>query len=180
MGRPEDVVFAVQKLGATATSAEKFLTKNVVYREVLLHRRRPPPPQVDSNPATITLEADHSAVLDIDSIYDNIGDDEEGDDQPRGENRIRPVTDLPTPMLSATLPSNVTLAPLPTAREAEVFVLKKTLSLLQNNASRLRLTWRVRMTLTKLGWPAFPPQPRLRSLLNSKRGPPCSREEAPS
>ena len=70
-------------------------------------------------------EADHSSVLDFDSIYDNIGDDEEGDDQPRGENRIRPVTDLPTPMLSATLPSNVTLAPLLTAREAEVFVLKK-------------------------------------------------------
>ena len=127
MGRPEDVVFAVQKLGATVTSAERFLTKNVVYREVLLHRRRPPPPQVDSNPATITLEADHSSVLDFDSIYDNIGDEEEGDDQPRGKNRIRPVTDLPTPMLSATLPSNVTLAPLLTAREAEVFVLKKRL-----------------------------------------------------
>ena len=83
--------------------------------------------KVDSNPATITLEADHSSVLDFDSIYDNFGDDEEGDDQPRGENRIRPVTDLPTPMLSATLPSNVTLAPLLTAREAEVFVLKKRL-----------------------------------------------------
>ena len=126
VGRPEDVIFAVKKM--EATSVERFVTKNVVYREVLLHRRRPPPPQVDPvpNPAAILLETDHSPALDYLSIYDNM--EEEEDDQPREERRIhQPATALPTPSLSATLPTNVTLAPLPTVREAEVFFFKKIL-----------------------------------------------------
>ena len=85
-----------------ATSAEKNVTKNVVYREVLLHRRQPPPPQVPvpTTPA-IPLEHGHSSDLDYNGVYDN------------REEQAQSV--------SASLPSNVTLAPLPTAREAEVF-----------------------------------------------------------
>merc|ERR1712004_315353 len=94
-GRPEDVLFAVKKMDAT--SAEKNVTKNVVFREVLLHRRQPPPPQVPvpTTPA-IPLEHGHSSDLDY--------------------NREEQAQSV-----SASLPSNVTLAPLPTAREAEVF-----------------------------------------------------------
>ena len=85
-----------------ATSAERSVTKNVVYREVLLHRRQPPPPQVPvpTTPA-IPLEHGHSSDLDYNGVYDN------------REEQAQSV--------SASLPSNVTLAPLPTAREAEVF-----------------------------------------------------------
>ena len=84
-----------------ATSAEKNVTKNVVYREVLLHKRQPPPPQVPvPNTPAIPLESDLSSALDHLSVYDNRQEDVQ-------------------PSLSATLPSNVTLAPLPTAREAE-------------------------------------------------------------
>ena len=83
-----------------ATSAERNVTKNVVYREVLLHRRRPPPPQVPvPNTPAIPLEHDHSSDLDYNAVYDN------------REEQAQSV--------SASLPSNVTLAPLPTAREAE-------------------------------------------------------------
>ena len=90
-----------------ATSAEKNVTKNVVYREVLLHRRQPPPPQIPvPNTPVIQLESDHSSALDHLSIYDKRQEDAQ-------------------PSLSATLPSNVTLAPLPTAREAEVFPFAK-------------------------------------------------------
>ena len=152
VGRPEDVIFAVKKM--EATSVERFVTKNVVYREVLLHRRRPPPPQVDPvpNPAAILLETDHSPALDYLSIYDNM--EEEEDDQPREERRIhQPATALPTPSLSATLPTNVTLAPLPTVREAEVFSFKKNLGELENHPTRLQPTWRVSKLLTRLGWP---------------------------
>ena len=83
-----------------ATSAERNVTKNVVYREVLLHRRQPPPPQVPvpTKPA-IPLEHGHSSDLDYNGVYDN------------REEQAQSV--------SASLPSNVTLAPLPTAREAE-------------------------------------------------------------
>ena len=78
-----------------ATSAEKNVTKNVVYREVLLHRRQPPPPQVPvPNTPAIPLESDLSSALDHLSVYDNRQEDVQ-------------------PSLSATLPSNVTLAPLP-------------------------------------------------------------------
>ena len=105
VGRPEDVLFAVKKMAAT--SAEKNVTKNVVYREVLLHRRQPPPPQVPvPNTPAIPLESDLSSALDHLSVYDNRQEDVQ-------------------PSLSATLPSNVTLAPLPTAREAEVFSVSK-------------------------------------------------------
>ena len=105
VGRPEDVLFAVKKMAAT--SAEKNITKNVVYREVLLHKRQPPPPQVPvPNTPAIPLESDLSSALDHLSVYDNRQEDVQ-------------------PSLSATLPSNVTLAPLPTAREAEVFSVSK-------------------------------------------------------
>ena len=98
VGRPEDVLFAVKKM--EATSAERNITKNVVFREVLLHRRQPPPPQVPvpTTPA-IPLEHGHSSDLDYNGVYDN------------REEQAQSV--------SASLPSNVTLAPLPTAREAE-------------------------------------------------------------
>ena len=178
VGRPEDVIFAVKK--TETTSSEKFVTKNVVFREVLLHRRRPPPPQVESNPATIPLETDHSSALDYDSIYDDVDEKEEGDDQPRWERVPRRITALPTPSLTACLPSNVTLAPLPTVREAEVSVLQNNSTQLKNHANRLRLTWRVSMLLMKLGWPTCLPQLRLHSHLQSKRGLPCSRGEAAS
>ena len=125
VGRPEDVIFAIKKL--EATSPERFLAKNVVYREVLLHRRCPPPPQVEpaTNPATIPLPSDQSAEFDYTGIYDDIGEEEGEDepDHPRQERRVPPpVTALPS--LSAPLPSNITLAALPTAREAEVFLVK--------------------------------------------------------
>ena len=83
-----------------ATSPERNITKNVVFREVLLHRRQPPPPQVPvpTTPA-IPLEHGHSSDLDYNGVYDN------------REEQAQSV--------SASLPSNVTLAPLPTAREAE-------------------------------------------------------------
>ena len=103
VGRPEDVLFAVKN--TEATSAERNVTKNVVYREVLLHRRQPPPPQVPvPNTPAVPLESDHSSALDYNGVYDN-----------RQEQAQR---------VSATLPSNVTLAALPTAREAEVFWVK--------------------------------------------------------
>ena len=105
VSRPEDVIFAVKKMDAI--SAERFVTKNVVYREVLLHRRQPPPPQIPvPNTPVIQLERDHSSALDHLSIYDKRQEDAQTS-------------------LSATLPSNVTLAPLPTAREAEVFPFAK-------------------------------------------------------
>ena len=64
-------------------------------------RRQPPPPQVPvPNTPAIPLESDLSSALDHLSVYDNRQEDVQ-------------------PSLSATLPSNVTLAPLPTAREAE-------------------------------------------------------------
>jgi len=98
VGRPEDVLFAVKN--TEATSAERNVTKNVVHREVLLHRRQPPPPQVPvPNTPAVPLESDHSSALDYNGVYDN-----------RQEQAQR---------VSATLPSNVTLAALPTAREAE-------------------------------------------------------------
>ena len=89
-----------------ATSPERNITKNVVFREVLLHRRQPPPPQVPvpTTPA-IPLEHGHSSDLDYNGVYDN------------REEQAQSV--------SASLPSNVTLAPLPTAREAEVFFITK-------------------------------------------------------
>ena len=100
-----------------ATSVERNVTKNVVYREVLLHRRQPPPPQVPvSNTPAISLGHDHSSSLDYHGIYDN-----------RQEH---------AQSVSVTLPSNVTLAPLPTAREAEVFpIAKKQLKLCQQAAA---------------------------------------------
>ena len=74
-----------------ATSAEKNVTKNVVYREVLLHKRQPPPPQVPvPNTPAIPLEHDHSSDLDYNGVYDN------------REEQAQSV--------SASLPSNVTLA----------------------------------------------------------------------
>ena len=105
VGRPEDVIFAVKKM--EATSAERFVTKNVVYREVLLHRRHHLPlPQVEPAPNPILLPTDQSADFDYNGIYDNIGGEEKEDEHHHH--------------LSASLPSNITLAPLPTAREAEV------------------------------------------------------------
>ena len=123
--RPEDVIFAIKKMGVT--SPERLLTKNVVYREVLLHRRVLPPAQAepDTNPATIALPTDQSADFDYTGIYDDINEEEEEDEpnhprQPRQDRRAPPAV-TPLPSLSAPLPSNVTLAALPTAREAEVF-----------------------------------------------------------
>ena len=86
VGRPEDVIFAIKKL--EATSPERFLAKNVVYREVLLHRRCPPPPQVEpaTNPATIPLPSDQSADFDYTGIYDDIGE-EEGEDEPTTQDK---------------------------------------------------------------------------------------------
>ena len=103
VGRPEDVLFAVKN--TEATSAERNVTKNVVYREVLLHRRQPPPPQVPvPNTPAVPLESDHSSALDYNGVYDN---------RQKQAQRV-----------SATLPSHVTLAALPTAWEAEVFWVK--------------------------------------------------------
>ena len=131
VGRPEDVLFAVKKMAAT--SAEKNVTKNVVYREVLLHRRQPPPPQVPvPNTPAIPLESDLSSALDHLSVYDNRQEDVQ-------------------PSLSATLPSNVTLAPLPTAREAEVISVAK--KQLLNCANRPLPIWSLSKLLTRLGWP---------------------------
>ena len=131
VGRPEDVLFAVKKMAAT--SAEKNVTKNVVYREVLLHRRQPPPPQVPvPNTPAIPLESDLSSALDHLSVYDNRQEDVQ-------------------PSLSATLPSNVTLAPLPTAREAEVISVAK--KQLLSCANRPLPIWSLSKLLTRLGWP---------------------------
>ena len=115
-----------------ATSAEKNVTKNVVFREVLLHRRQPPPPQVPvpTTPA-IPLEHGHSSDLDYNGVYDN------------REEQAQSV--------SASLPSNVTLAPLPTAREAEVFSIAKKHIL--NRANRPLPIWSLSKLLTRLGWP---------------------------
>ena len=115
-----------------ATSAERNVTKNVVYREVLLHRRQPPPPQVPvpTTPA-IPLEHGHSSDLDYNGVYDN------------REEQAQSV--------SASLPSNVTLAPLPTAREAEVFFITK--KQLLNWSNRPLPIWSLSKLLTKLGWP---------------------------
>ena len=55
-----------------ATSAERNVTKYVVYREVLLHRRQPLPPQVPvPNTPAIPLKHDHSSALDYNVVYDN-------------------------------------------------------------------------------------------------------------
>ena len=115
-----------------ATSAEKNVTKNVVYREVLLHRRQPPPPQVPvpTTPA-IPLEHGHSSDLDYNGVYDN------------REKQVQSV--------SASLPSNVTLAPLPTAREAEVFSIAKKHIL--NRANRPLPIRSLRKLLMRRGWP---------------------------
>ena len=115
-----------------ATSAERNVTKNVVYREVLLHRRQPPPPQVPvpTTPA-IPLEHGHSSDLDYNGVYDN------------REEQAQSV--------SASLPSNVTLAPLPTAREAEVYPITK--KQLLNWSNRPLPIWSLSKLLTKLGWP---------------------------
>ena len=53
----------------------------------------------------IPLEHDHSSDLDYNAVYDNRQEQAQS--------------------VSASLPSNVTLAPLPTAREAEVFPIAK-------------------------------------------------------
>ena len=94
---------------------------------VLLHRRVLPPAQAepDTNPATIALPTDQSADFDYTGIYDDINEEEEEDEpnhprHPRQDRRAPPAV-TPLPSLSAPLPSNVTLAALPTAREAEVF-----------------------------------------------------------
>ena len=109
-----------------ATSAEKNVTKNVVFREVLLHRRQPPPPQVHvPNTPAIPLEHDHSSTLDYTGVYDNRQEQAQS--------------------ISATLPSNITLAPLPTEREAEVFLIAK--KHLLNRANRLLSTWSPRKLL---------------------------------
>ena len=120
--RPEDLIFAIKKMGVT--SPERFLAKNVVFREVLLHRRVPPTAQAvpATNPATIPLPTDQSDDFDYTGIYDDIGEEEE-EYEPRQERRVPPAVTAP-PSLSAPLPSNVTLAALPTAREAEVFWVK--------------------------------------------------------
>ena len=115
-----------------ATSVERNVTKNVVYREVLLHRRQPPPPQVPvSNTPAISLGHDHSSSLDYHGIYDN-----------RQEH---------AQSVSVTLPSNVTLAPLPTAREAEVFFITK--KQLLNWSNRPLPIWSLSKLLMRRGWP---------------------------
>ena len=124
VGHPDDLVIAVRK-----DSTDGFLTKNVVYREVLLHRRcLPPQLQPASSPphsGTVVVSADQSDDLDYTGIYDGIADEEEEETDRRGgeEDTVHrtlpaPVTALPS--LSHPLPPNVTLAPPPTAREAEV------------------------------------------------------------
>jgi hypothetical protein len=106
-----------------ATSAERFVTKNVVYREVLLHRRHhlPPPLQVEPAPkpptAAVVVLADQPDDLDYTGIYDGIGEEEE---EERAVRRTLPAPVPTLPSLSHPLPPNVTLALPPTAREAEV------------------------------------------------------------
>ena len=118
------VHFAVNKM--EATSAGRNVTKNVVYREVPLHRRQPPPPQVPvPNTPAIPLDHDHSSALDYTGVYDNRQEQAQS--------------------ISATLPSNITLAPLPTEREAEVFLIAK--KHLLNRANRLLSTWSPRKLL---------------------------------
>ena len=122
VGHPEDLVIAVKK------DSDKFLTKNVVYREVLLHRRCLPPTshlQPASSPsAAVVVSAGQPDDHDYTGIYDGIeeGEEEEGADS-RGEGTVRRTLPAPVPALpslSHPLPPNVTLALPPTAREAEV------------------------------------------------------------
>ena len=149
---------------------DKFLTKNVVYREVLLHRRGLPPtanlqPVSSLRPtatAAVNVSADQPDDLDYTGIYDGIGEEEEeeGADS-RGEGSVHRT--LPTPIpalpsLSHPLPPNVTLALLPTAREAEV---GEYFGILTFGICRLLLTWRAVLQRTRLGWPHCLPPLRL-------------------
>ena len=75
VGHPKDLVIAVKR------ETDKFLTKNVVYREVLLHRRGLPPtanlqPVSSLRPtatAAVNVSADQPDDLDYTGIYDGIG-----------------------------------------------------------------------------------------------------------
>ena len=80
VGHPEDLIIAVKK------ESDQFLTKNVVYREVLLHRRCLPPTshlQPASSPpqsAAVVVSAGQPDDLDYTGIYDGMEEEDEGAD----------------------------------------------------------------------------------------------------
>ena len=131
------MVIAVKK------ESDKFLTKNVVYREVLLHRRCLPPtsnrqPASSLPPsAAVVVSAGEPDDLDYTGIYDGMEEEDEGADNT--VRRTLPASVPALPSLSHPLPPNVTLAPLPTAREAEV---GEYFGILTFNICRLLLIWR--------------------------------------
>ena len=96
----------------------KYLSPNIVYREVLLHGRRLTPTTTAPTPPTLTVP-DH--VNDIESIYDGF---EEEEPNVVLEELYGPRSTVqqqsPTPNLSRPLPVGVIPAVLPSRGEAEV------------------------------------------------------------
>ena len=103
--------------------SDKFLTKNVVYREVLLHRPCLQPtshlqPASSLPPsAAVVVSAGQPDDLDYTGIYDGMEEEDEGADSTLRHTLPASVPALPS--LSHPLPPNVTLALPPTARETE-------------------------------------------------------------
>ena len=119
----------------------KYLSPNIVYREVLLHGRRLTPTTTAPTPPTLTVP-DH--VNDIESIYDGF---EEEEPNVVLEELYGPRSTVqqqsPTPNLSRPLPVGVIPAVLPSCEEAEVDSIA--FSIL--TYSICRLLWTVRAVL---------------------------------
>ena len=128
-GRPEDVLFAVKKMEATSarrTSRRIWSIGRSYFTSVnplLLPSLSP-----TRLPFHLNMTINHSSALDCNGVYD------------KRQEKAQSV--------SATLPSNVTLAPLPTAREAEVFPITK--NKLLKRANRMLPSWSLSKLLTRL------------------------------
>ena len=124
VGHPEDLHFAIMK---PAKPEEAYLTKNIVYREVLLHGGSLEGATIASSSSVINMVDlgdcdEESADIGGVGIYDGLSDDEEevegGDDSLSTRTVFLPRRRT-TPSLSIALPA-YTEAALPTSQETEV------------------------------------------------------------
>ena len=125
VGHPEDLHFAIMK---PAVGEEAYLTKNIVYREVLLHGGSLEGATIASSSSVINLVdlgdcGEEPAEVDYDGLYDDgFSDDEEeveGEDDSPSARRVFLPRRKTTPSLSIAMPA-YTEAALPTSQETEV------------------------------------------------------------
>jgi len=115
VGHPDDLHFAVITHGAE----RNFQTKNIVFREVLLHKSATATPTKSSAISLVTL-TDPPAEQDYEGLYDAEEEEGGGDDFATSDRvRVLPKR-IPAVNLSAPLPPGVTEAELPTRQETEV------------------------------------------------------------